>query len=181
MIALTQQQPADLPAIEALLDQAFGRDRQRKTSYRFRRGVAPLADLARVARDGDRLVGTIRYWPVLIGAARQPALLLGPVAVDMAARGHGLGGRLIESSLADAAAAGHARVLLVGDLVYYHRFGFVPAGDFGIAMPGEQPERLLLRPLRDDAFAGVTGALAPAGAAAGSPVEALPLCCPSEP
>lgn len=162
MIELTQQQPADLPAIEALLDEAFGADRRQKISYRYRRDVAPLAALARVARDGGRLVGTIRYWPVLIGAAGHSALLLGPVAVAPAARGHGLGGRLIDSTLAEAMEAGHARVLLVGDLAYYHRFGFGPATGFGIAMPGERPERLLLRPLRPGGFAGVAGELRPA-------------------
>jgi predicted N-acetyltransferase YhbS len=162
MIELIQQQPADLAAIEALLDEAFGADRRHKISYRYRRGVAPLAELARVARDGGRVVGTIRYWPVLIGAAGHSALLLGPVAVDPVARGQGLGGRLIESTLAEAVAAGHARVLLVGDLVYYHRFGFVPATGFGIAMPGERSERLLLRPLRPGGFDGIAGELRPA-------------------
>lgn len=173
MIELTQQQPADLPAIEALLDAAFGADRRQKISYRYRRGVAPVAELARVARDGNRVVGTIRYWPVLIGAAGHPALLLGPVAVDPVARGQRLGGTLIESTLTQAAAAGHARVLLVGDLVYYHRFGFVPATGFGLSMPGERPERLLLRPLRAGAFDGVTGELRPAGPSAPGAALAL--------
>ena len=167
MLELTRELPADLPAIEALLDQAFGADRRRKTSYRFRKGVQPLGDLARVARDGDRLVGSIRYWPIVVGGARHPALLLGPLAVDEAARGDGLGGRLIETTLAEAAALGHARVLLVGDLVYYHRFGFEPAAPFGIVMPGERPERLLLRPLHPGAFAGIGGDLQPARAGAG--------------
>jgi predicted N-acetyltransferase YhbS len=162
MIELTQQQPADLPAIEALLDEAFGAGRRQKVSYRYRRDVAPLAALARVARDGERVVGTIRYWPVLIGAAGHAALLLGPVAVAPVARGQGLGGCLINSTLAEATAAGHARVLLVGDLAYYHRFGFGPSTGFGIAMPGERPERLLLRPLRPGGFDGVAGELHPA-------------------
>jgi predicted N-acetyltransferase YhbS len=169
MIELTQPTPADLPAIEALLDRAFRGDRKRKTSYRYRSGVAPLAELARVARDEDRLVGTIGYWPLRIGKAGRPALLLGPLAVDAGARGQGLGGRLIESTLAAAAAAGHSRVLLVGDLGYYHRFGFVPAAGFGIAMPGERPERLLLRALREGAFSGVAGELRPARSPAKRP------------
>ena len=166
MVELTEERPADLPAIEALLDRAFGSDRKRKASYGFRAGVAPIAALARVARDGGRLVGTIRYWPLLIGEARDPALLLGPLAVDAAARGHGLGGRLIETTLAVAAAAGHTRALLVGELAYYHRFAFTPAAELDIFMPGERPERLLLRPLRGGAFDGVRGGLQSLRAAA---------------
>jgi predicted N-acetyltransferase YhbS len=164
MIQLTQEQPADLPAIEALLDESFGLDRRRKASYRFRRGAVPIAALSRVARDGDAVIGSIRFWPIAIGSARHGALLLGPLAVRSDHRSSGIGSRLMESTLASAAAAGHQRVLLVGDLAYYHRFGFAPAAGWGIAMPGERRERLLLKPLVDGAFDRIDGDIAAAGA-----------------
>ncbi|MFM8988579.1 MAG: hypothetical protein ACKOUS_02715, partial [Alphaproteobacteria bacterium] len=46
-----------------------------------------------------------------------------------------------------AGAAGHALVLLVGEVAYYGQFGFVPAAPLGFDMPGERPERLLARAL----------------------------------
>ena len=37
------------------------------------------------------IAGAIRYWPVRVGAAGTPALLLGPVAVHPTRQGEGLG------------------------------------------------------------------------------------------
>ena len=54
--------------IEHLLDLSFGEDRRRKVSYRYRPGISPIARLCLVAREGERLVGAIRYWPMLLGA-----------------------------------------------------------------------------------------------------------------
>jgi predicted N-acetyltransferase YhbS len=148
MLAISPEGPSDGPAIEALLDRAFGPDRRRKTSYRYREGVAALPELALVARDrgggGGALVGAIRYWPIRLG--ERPALLLGPLAIEPARQGQGIGRALAEASLARAEALGWRLVFLVGDPAYYARYGFavVPAG---IAMPGEDPGRLQYRTL----------------------------------
>jgi predicted N-acetyltransferase YhbS len=57
-----------------------------------------------------------------------------------------------------AAQLGHDLVLLVGDVDYYKRFGFVPATPHGFVMPGEsRPDRLLVGPLQDDVLGRVTG------------------------
>jgi predicted N-acetyltransferase YhbS len=139
--------PLDGPHIESLLDRSFGADRRRKISYRYRLGLPPVAELSRVAQTADgRLVGTIRFWPVRIDA--QPALLLGPVAIDESRRGQGIGRTLIASALATAAQAGWTTVLLVGDPSYYEPLGFRRAPP-GLIMPGEAPSRLLGRVLPD--------------------------------
>ena len=142
MVSFRPEQPADRPAIETLLDFAFGPDRHGKASYAFRRSAAPVHDLCRVAVDAGRLVGTIRYWPIRVDDT--PALLLGPVGVDPQRRGEGIGRRLIDATLADAAATIPVAVFLVGDLAYYGRHGFVPAAP-AVTMPHENPARLLGR------------------------------------
>jgi predicted N-acetyltransferase YhbS len=144
MIEITQEHQTDAGAIEGLLDRAFGADRFKKRSYGFRDGIARLDALSLAARDGDRLVGTIRYWPILIGAAGVPALLLGPVAIEAEYRLHGLGATLIRRSLAEAANLGHRLIVLVGDQAYYGRFGFRHASEWGIAMPLENAARVQL-------------------------------------
>ena len=59
-----------------------------------------MADLSLVARDEyDVIAGAIRYWPVRVGEAGTPALLLGPVAVHPTRQGEGLGALLIAESL----------------------------------------------------------------------------------
>ncbi len=147
-IILAPETTDHAPAIEALLDAAFGSNRHAKISYRYRQGVAPVADLGLVALKTDMqggqpaLVGTIRFWPLTVGESRAPALLLGPIAIAPGLQGSGIGALLMQQSLAAAKAAGHRLVLLVGDLAYYQRFGFVPAAPAGFTMPGEAPHRL---------------------------------------
>lgn len=168
--AIEPQQPGDAAAIEILLDRAFGPDRLAKTSYRYRRRTSEIPGLSFVAREtGGRLLGTLRFWPVLIGADPHtgshtgthigtPALLLGPLAV--ARENDGIGGALIERGLAAARAKGHGIVLLVGEAEYYARFGFTPASSCGLFMPGE-PDRLMAREILPGAMDGVRGPVLP--------------------
>jgi predicted N-acetyltransferase YhbS len=145
MLTYREEMPADAPAIEALLDRAFGPGRQGKASYAFRRGVAPIEALSRVALDAEgRLLGTIRYWPIEVGGT--PALLLGPVGVEPERQGSGIGRTLIHETLAKANALGATAVFLVGDPAYYGPLGFQPAGRFA-TMPHEDPNRVQARPL----------------------------------
>ena len=88
MTPIRSERPQDGPHIEALLDRAFGSDRHSRPSYRLREGIPPVHSLCFVVDTEDRIVGTIRHWPVLIGPSR-PALLLGPIAVDPATSGAG--------------------------------------------------------------------------------------------
>ena len=71
------EQPHHAAAIDTLLDLSFGPERAGKTVYRLREGVDPVPGLSLVALEDDAVVGTIRYWPVLIGGVT-PTILLGP-------------------------------------------------------------------------------------------------------
>ena len=155
MYHLRTETPEDRWEVEALYDLCFAPGREALSSYRLRDDVPPVAALSHVARDpGGILAGAIRYWPVRIGG--QSALLLGPVAVHPTRQGEGLGGELIETSLAQAARSGWDRVMLVGDAPYYSRFGFRKLE--GVVMPPPtNPERVLGRDLTPDAWSGVAG------------------------
>ncbi|WP_084438269.1 GNAT family N-acetyltransferase [Niveispirillum irakense] len=159
---ITVELPAHAGAIEQLLDTSFGPKRHTKTVYRLRKNVAPVADLCFVATDTDvdgneKLVGTIRYWPIMLGGT-VPALLLGPIAIDPEHRSGGLGGKMIRHSLARAAELGHRIVILVGDAPYYVRFGFSREKTLALSLPGPvDPARFLGLELVDGALDGVTG------------------------
>ena len=80
MITLRHERLSDVKAREALLDEAFGETRRRKTSQRLRDGRLPAEGLSLIAAEGKRVVGTARLWHAAC-ASGEPALLLGPVAV----------------------------------------------------------------------------------------------------
>lgn len=157
MYEITPPRPADAAPIHELLDVAFGPDRRSGPAHALRRDTAAEPHLALVARSGGRIVGTIQYWPVLIGEAAG-ALLLGPLAVAAPARRLGIGACLTWQSLDLAAWAGHRMVLLVGEPAYYARFGFGPVAGGAIVIPGTAG-RLLGKGLVRHAFAGVSGAV----------------------
>jgi predicted N-acetyltransferase YhbS len=147
------------PGVEPLLDRVFGAERREKASYLFRQGVDPVAALSWVAvDDGGKLVGAIRYWPILVGETDHKALLLGPLAIAPELAGKGIGRALTFRTLEIAAEMDFDLVLLVGDYDYYKRFGFVPATPYGFVMPGEKhPERLQVTELKPGVLGSVSG------------------------
>ncbi len=148
----------DRPARESLLDESFGVARHCKTSERLREGRLPAADLAFSACDAERLVGTLRLWPVM--AADRPALWLGPLAVAASHRSCGLGARLMGEGLYRAMVLGYRAVLLVGDPGYYKRFGFEARLARALVLPGPvERERFLALELVHGALAGAVGAV----------------------
>ena len=163
MFRLLPETPADADEVEMLLDLAFVPGRHALSSYQLREGLAPLADLSRVARDDyGSLAGTIRYWPVRIGGGDDgeghPALLLGPVAVHPTRQGEGLGALLILGTLEQARGQGWTRVILVGDEPYYRRFGFTREKARALDFPKPvNMNRLLAKELVEGAMAGVSG------------------------
>lgn len=177
MINIRPYREADPAAVEALLDRSFGPDRQKKTVYRLREGVAPLMELGFVAFDNKALRGSLQFWPIQVRPLRSDgppvaALLLGPLAVEPAYAGRGIGMGLMRVGLQRARQLGHAIVILVGDLPYYSRVGFHREGAEGLRLPGPvDPNRLLIRELVQGAANGLEGLIEkPDGAGAEVPV-----------
>jgi predicted N-acetyltransferase YhbS len=163
MITIRKELTKDIAAREALLDLSFGEARFAKTAERLREGRRPAEGLSYAANAEGRLVGTARLWHVSAGSER-PALLLGPLAVHPDFRCRGIGARLMQRALNDAARAGHGAVLLVGDAGYYSRFGFSNEKTGALWLPGAfDPARLLGCELMSGALDGALGLISPAG------------------
>jgi predicted N-acetyltransferase YhbS len=159
-VTILPETSADDAAIERLTERTFGPGRYSRTAYRIRESVRHRLDLSFVARVGTLMVGSVRLTPIRVGET--PALLLGPLTVEPPFRDRGIGRLLIERALADAKAAGHRLVLLVGDEPYYRRTGFKPVPKGRLRMPGPvDPARLLVAELEPGAFEAVAGAIEP--------------------
>lgn len=141
-----------------LTDHAFGPGRYVKTAERLREHSHIIPDLSFVALRGEALIGSVRMWPILVhdvDANTYEALaFLGPIVVDDAHRGLGIGKALIGACVEAAFAKGLRAVLLVGSQSYFKPFGFDKAQ--AITLPGPvDPKRLLIRYSQPDiAFAG---------------------------
>lgn len=151
-------------AVETLLEHAFGPERHLKTAARLRDGNHPAAGLAFLAVDEGCIIGTLRFWPVCLGAANR-ALLLGPLAVDRRWQGQGVGSEMIRHGLRRARQLGHAAVILVGDAPYYERFGFRAELTCNLSLPGPVDRRrflgLALRAGALDTVSGLVTAATP--------------------
>ena len=133
---------SDAPLVDRLNEISFGPGRYAKAAYRLRDGVDPVKGLSFVAADGAALLGSIRFWPVVIGM--EASLLLGPLAVQPSLRGRGIGIALMKHGIAAAGEAGHASIILVGDEPYYVRVGFARIPPGRIHFPGPvDPARIL--------------------------------------
>ncbi len=159
----------DVVARENLLDRAMGPNRRRKSSETLRRGRVPAEGLALVARDPDgHVIGTVRLWNVEAGVTRDgavvDALLLGPLAVDCAHEGKGIGAALMRAAIGEAKTRGHGAILLVGDAPYYERFGFFAEKARHLVMPGPfERNRFLALELKDGWLNGAAGMLVASG------------------
>jgi predicted N-acetyltransferase YhbS len=157
-LSLRPEAAADLPVIDRLHERAFGPGRFARSAFRLREGKAPRHDLSFVASVGTLIVGSVRMTPIRIGMAG--ALLLGPLTVDPAFEKRGIGSALIWRSLDAARLSECGIALLVGDMPFYGRFGFVKVPSERVMMPGPvDPARLLWTALRPEALEGVSGSV----------------------
>ncbi|HJC21554.1 MAG TPA: N-acetyltransferase, partial [Candidatus Butyricicoccus avicola] len=95
-------------------------------------------------------IGHILFSRVDIGG--QAALALAPLAVLPAFQHQGVGSALVQAGHRIAASLGYSYAVVLGSETYYPRFGYRPAGAFGIAAPfAAPPENFMAIRLRDDA------------------------------
>ena len=145
--AIRRQMPADAAEITRLMRLGFDAHHSARAIWRLREGAALGAfSLVVEAEEAGRLLGSIRYWRISVGGV--PSLLLGPLAVDPAVRGCGVGRALVRESLALAQQGAWHWCLVSGESGYYVPFGFesVTYADITLPAPIEE-ERLHLLPL----------------------------------
>jgi len=139
---IRREAEGDAQRIAFLTEAGFGPGRYAKSAYRLREGVAAVTDLSLVAVEDGILRGSVRFWPIKAGASN--ALLLGPLAVERAQRGRGIGISLMQAGIAVARGAGWPAILLVGDEPYYSRVGFVKLKPGMLRFPGPVDQNRLL-------------------------------------
>ncbi len=141
-LLIRQEEPADIPHITAIEEDAFQRPDEAALVVRLR--AAGAIWLSQVALLDGNIVGHALYSLAAIicdGAAVREYPALGPIAVARAHQKQGIGGALIRAGLQAAKDAGYGLMFLVGHPSYYPRFGFQPALPLGFTSDYVQDSR----------------------------------------
>lgn len=163
-LVIRHELPSDDAVVDRLHERAFGPGRFARTATRIREGADHDRALSFTALVGTLVVGSVRQTPVVAdGVAGH---MLGPLTVDPAFEGRGIGAGLMRAAMEAAKAAGSRFVVLVGDPEYYARFGFRPVPPGKVFLPGPvDPARTLYADLAEGGFAPARGLIRAAPAA----------------
>lgn len=154
-VRILQERSGDAAAVDALVLAAFGPGRFAKTAERLREAAHLAAGFC--AYEGERLIGSVRLWSIIVGEAR--SVFLGPIAVDAASRRGGLGAELVQACIDEAKTMALDGVLLVGDPPYFSRFGFLPAPEAVLSGPVDR-RRVMWLPITEVAPVGLVRSVA---------------------
>lgn len=146
--AIRPERPSDEDSIEQVTRRAF---RSHPYSHQTEQFIiralraAHALSISLVAEDAGRIVGHVALSPVSISDGAAGWYGLGPISVEPALQGRGIGRALMERGLAELRKIGADGCVLVGDPSFYTRFGF--ANNPGLVLEGVPPEFFLAQPL----------------------------------
>ncbi|MCT7665512.1 GNAT family N-acetyltransferase [Shinella kummerowiae] len=135
------EQPADVDAIRTLTETAFRTAPHADGTEHLiidRLRAAGVLTLSLVAELDGVIVGHVAVSPVTVSDGSAGWYGLGPISVDPALQGKGIGGRLVCEGLQQLKAHGATGCVLLGDPAYYGRFGF--EADPKLTLDGVPPE-----------------------------------------
>jgi putative acetyltransferase len=137
---------------------AFGQELEAVLVDQLRAASALTLSLAAI--EDAQVVGHIAFSPVTISEnpAGIRALGLGPIGVLPSHQRSGIGARLIDAGLREAAAQGWDLAFVLGEPAYYVRFGFEPAAKHGLRCKYDAPpEAFMVTALREGVLGTVAG------------------------
>jgi putative acetyltransferase len=158
MPLIRPESPGDFDTVHGLLLDSFGREAEARLVDRLR--ASEKIATALVAEEKARILGHVVFSKIVAdtGAGEVGALALAPLAVLPAFQRLGIGSALVSAGLERCRLNRHPRVLVLGDPVYYARFGFVPAERFGLKHPiSSSANAFMAIELEPGAFAKTSG------------------------
>ena len=145
---IREETSADHETIDRVIDAAFagaehagGNEARIVAALRAAHALA----VARVADVDGRIAGHVAISPVVLDDGSEGWFGLGPVAVNPADQGRGIGSTLVRAALAELPALGAHGCVVLGDPGWYARFGFRPVASLRFeGAPAEYFQALLI-------------------------------------
>jgi putative acetyltransferase len=154
VITIRIEGPDDVAAIRELNQRAFAQNQEANIVDALRANGAAMLSL--VAIIGGHVAGHIMYSPIEVGDVIGAGL--GPMAVLPEHQRQGIGGRLVEAGTERLSSTGVPVIVVLGHPAYYPRFGFLPAGRYGVRCEWPVPDEAFMMLVLDQArMSGVTG------------------------
>jgi putative acetyltransferase len=139
MLEIRPEESDDYAAVRRVLERAFGSGSgEAELVEALRAADAHLPELCLVALDEGRVVGHLFFSQARLETG-DDVLALAPMAVLPERQREGIGSRLLEDGLRRARQSAFPLVVVVGHPEYYPRFGFEPAGAYGVRAPWNLP------------------------------------------
>lgn len=158
MIEIREEQPEDREAIREVNIRAFAQSHEADIVDDLRRNCNDLLSL--VARMENQVVGHILFSPASIESKARTiqGMALAPMAVLPEFQQRGVGSELVRTGIAELKRRLCPFVIVLGYAGYYPRFGFEPAGVYGIRSEWEVPEdAFMLLVLNESEMRGISG------------------------
>ena len=172
-IVIRRERPEEYFEVENLIRESFWNVyrpgcQEHFVIHRLREDPAFVPELDLVMEQNGRLIGQNMFMRAHIAAddGRQvPIMTMGPICIANDLKRQGYGKRLLDYSLAQAAALGCGALCFEGNILFYGQSGFTYARSFGLRyhdLPaGADDSFFLCRELVPGYLAGVTGVYAP--------------------
>ncbi|AHY47616.1 putative acetyltransferase [Rubrobacter radiotolerans] len=120
----------DLLAVREVHTLAFGRVEEARLVLRLH--AAEAAPVSLLAACGDRAVGHGLFSPASVEGSGTRVVGLAPLGVLPAFQGRGVGSAIVRAGLGACREAGFVAVVVLGEPVFYARFGFERASERGL-------------------------------------------------
>jgi putative acetyltransferase len=134
--SIRAEDAGDFDEIDHVVSQAFGSPREAQLVRNIRASQEYVPELAIVAVVDDEIVGHVMVSHCSLQRATDSDQIatLSPVSVRPDHQGAGIGSAIIREVIARADARREPLLVLEGSPLYYPRFGFRPAVEFGITI-----------------------------------------------
>ncbi len=139
---------------------AFGREDEGKLVNDVRKTKNYEFGFSLVAIKEEKIIGHVLFSKAFIvhRGRRFKCLALGPIAVHPEHQRKGIGKILIEEGLERAKEVGFGAVVVLGDPVYYEKFGFKPAAGNKLRVSfGVPAENFLVKEINKNSLRGIIG------------------------